>query len=133
MPWSYFSRTDIVKPKKSFVELRDDEDLPPVPVPDYTMKFPQKERSTSGSESRRPLPSKKFINPKKGSNGEQDKSRMYLLAFQFKVRTNFNCFLFRSIDRFRLERTRISILKSMATKLNSIILKQLNNFFFFFC
>lgn len=41
------------------------------------MKFPQKERSTSGSE-RRPVPPKKFINPKKGSTpGEHDRSRMY--------------------------------------------------------
>lgn len=32
LPWSYFgARTEVVKPKKSFVELRDDEDLPPVP------------------------------------------------------------------------------------------------------
>lgn len=31
LPWSYFgTRTDVIKPKKSFVELRDDEDLPPV-------------------------------------------------------------------------------------------------------
>lgn len=31
LPWSYFgARTDVIKPKKSFIELRDDEDLPPV-------------------------------------------------------------------------------------------------------
>lgn len=79
LPWSYFgARTEVVKPRKSFVELRDDEDLPPVPVPDYTMKFPQKERAPSGSGSeRRPVPPKKFINPKKGSAGEHDRSRMY--------------------------------------------------------
>lgn len=79
LPWSYFgARAEVVKPRKSFVELRDDEDLPPVPVPDYTMKFPQKERSASGSGSeRRPVPPKKFINPKKGSAREHDQIRMY--------------------------------------------------------
>lgn len=79
LPWSYFgSRAEVVKPRKSFLELRDDEDLPPVPVPDYTIKFPQKERATSASGSdRRPVPPKKFINPKKGSTGEHDRSRMY--------------------------------------------------------
>lgn len=81
LPWSYFgARAEVVKPRKSFVELRDDEDLPPVPVPDYTMKFPQKERAASGSERKsRPVPPKKFINPKKGSAREHDQSRMYPL------------------------------------------------------
>lgn len=76
LPWSYFgARSDVVKPKKSFIELRDDEDLPPVPVPDYTMKFSPKERSLSTGE-RRPVPAKKFINPKKGSAGRDlDRSR----------------------------------------------------------
>lgn len=79
LPWSYFgARAEVVKPRKSFVELRDDEDLPPVPVPDYTMKFPpQKERSTTSGSERRPVPPKKFINPKKGAAGEHDRSRMY--------------------------------------------------------
>lgn len=40
------------------------------------MKFSQKERSTS---ERRPVPPKKFINPKKGLTGERDRSRMYPL------------------------------------------------------
>lgn len=31
LPWSYFgARSEVVRPKKSFIELRDDEDLPPV-------------------------------------------------------------------------------------------------------
>lgn len=72
LPWSYFgARSDVIKPKKSFVELRDDEDLPPVPVPDYTMKFPSKNRS---ARERRPVPPKKFINPKKGTTKQTDRS-----------------------------------------------------------
>ncbi|XP_031631458.1 uncharacterized protein LOC116345877 isoform X2 [Contarinia nasturtii] len=72
LPWSYFgAQSDVIKPKKSFVELRDDEDLPPVPVPDYTIKFPSKDRSgvnVTGAEQRRSVPAKKFINPKKGDH-----------------------------------------------------------------
>lgn len=75
LPWSYFgARSDVVKPKKSFVELRDDEDLPPVPVPDYTMKFSQKDRPLNTGE-RRAVPAKKFINPKKGSARDREQSR----------------------------------------------------------
>lgn len=77
LPWSYFgTRTEVVKPKKSFVELRDDEDLPPVPVPDYTMKFGQKDRPSNTSD-RRSMPAKKFINPKKGSTKEHERSRKH--------------------------------------------------------
>lgn len=88
LPWSYFGgaqRSDVIKPKKSFVELRDDEDLPPVPVPDYTMKFPPRDQQTGlpvnrgGSERRRVVPAKKFINPKKGAvtSRESDRSRKW--------------------------------------------------------
>lgn len=48
LPWSYFkSREDISGPKKTFHNLRADEDLPPVPVPDYTLHFPRKDQRTS--------------------------------------------------------------------------------------
>lgn len=52
LPWSYFkNRNDISGPKRTFTHLRDDEDLPPVPVPDYTLHFPRKDRpSTNSSE-----------------------------------------------------------------------------------
>lgn len=80
LPWSYFgARSDAIKPKKSFIELRDDEDLPPVPVPDYTMNFSRKDRRSQHSErdgnatgERKPLPAKKFINPKRGKTYDQD-------------------------------------------------------------
>lgn len=69
LPWSYFgARSDVIKPKKSFIELRDDEDLPPVPVPDYTMKFSQKDGQMNNNGERRSIPAKKFINPKKGTS-----------------------------------------------------------------
>lgn len=42
-PWSYFkSRDDI--PKKAFTDLNEDEELPRVPVPDYTLHFPKAKR-----------------------------------------------------------------------------------------
>ncbi|XP_055325191.1 uncharacterized protein LOC129579287 [Sitodiplosis mosellana] len=81
LPWSYFGgarRSDAIKPKKSFVELRDDEDLPPVPVPDYTMKFPprdQQGRPLNGNERRRVVPAKKFINPKRGAVTSREHER----------------------------------------------------------
>lgn len=78
LPWSYFgARSDVIKPKKSFVELRDDEDLPPVPVPDYTMKLPPRDGrpTNNGGSERRAVPAKKFINPKKGATREHERSR----------------------------------------------------------
>lgn len=82
LPWSYFgARSDIIKPKKSFIELRDDEDLPPVPVPDYTMKFSTKDqRTTNTGNERRGVPAKKFVNPKKGgsSRGQSDRVGMHI-------------------------------------------------------
>lgn len=52
LPWSYFKNpTDISGPKRTFTQLRDDEDLPPVPVPDYTLHFPRKERPSTNSSS----------------------------------------------------------------------------------
>lgn len=51
LPWSYFkSREDISGPKKTFQNLRVDEDLPPVPVPDYTLHFPRKDRTSKMSD-----------------------------------------------------------------------------------
>lgn len=86
LPWSYFgtpSRTDpVIKPKKSFVELRDDEDLPPVPVPDYTIKFSQRDQQTLNVGERRPMPAKKFINPKRGApNDRIRKCKSLVLLF----------------------------------------------------
>lgn len=75
LPWSYFGApTDVIKPKKSFVELRDDEDLPPVPVPDYTMNISRKDHRQSQKNERNPsLPAKKFINPQRGSTSTHDR------------------------------------------------------------
>lgn len=70
LPWSYFdARSDIIKPKKSFNDLRDDEVAPPVPVPDYTMYLPRKNQSVG---ERKSMPAKKFINPKRGPSNEQE-------------------------------------------------------------
>lgn len=44
LPWSYFKARDDV-PKKAFNELDEDEDLPPVPIPDYTLHFPKNKRT----------------------------------------------------------------------------------------
>lgn len=77
LPWSYFGAPkDVIKPKKSFVELRDDEDLPPVPVPDYTMNISRKDHRHSQKTERhmgdrKSLPAKKFINPKRGWSGPE--------------------------------------------------------------
>lgn len=50
LPWSYFkNRNDVSGPKKTFTQLREDEDLPPVPVPDYTLHFPRKDRPSTNS------------------------------------------------------------------------------------
>lgn len=50
LPWSYFkSPSDITGPKRTFTHLRDDEDLPAVPVPDYTLHFPRKDRPVANS------------------------------------------------------------------------------------
>lgn len=43
LPWSYFKARDDV-PKKAFTELKEDEELPAVPVPDYTLHFPKVKR-----------------------------------------------------------------------------------------
>ena len=44
LPWSYFKARDDI-PKKSFNELDENEDLPPVPIPDYTLHFPKTKRA----------------------------------------------------------------------------------------
>lgn len=45
LPWSYTqAREDITGPKRTFVNLKADEELPPVPVPDYTLHFPRVKR-----------------------------------------------------------------------------------------
>lgn len=47
LPWSYFNaREDIVAPRKTLAHVEDHEVLPPVPVPDYTLHFPRKDRYT---------------------------------------------------------------------------------------
>lgn len=78
LPWSYFgAQSDALKPKKSFIELREGEDLPPVPVPDYTMNLSRKEPRAYNHENRKSsaaAPPKRFINPKKGTTLEH-KSR----------------------------------------------------------
>lgn len=52
LPWSYFkSPADITGPKRTFTHLREDEDLPPVPVPDYTLHFPRKDRQFAANSS----------------------------------------------------------------------------------
>lgn len=43
LPWSYFKARDDV-PKNSFIELAENEDVPAVPVPDYTLHFPKNKR-----------------------------------------------------------------------------------------
>lgn len=43
LPWSYFKPRDDV-PKRAFTELKEDEELPSVPVPDYTLHFPKTKR-----------------------------------------------------------------------------------------
>lgn len=83
LPWSYFdARSDVIKPKKSFNELRDDEDLPPVPVPDYTIQLPRKDRHDRHDRherhvniERKSTPAKKFINPKRGPSTHEQESR----------------------------------------------------------
>lgn len=45
LPWSYFKARDDVPKQRVFKELEDDEDLPPVPVPDYTLHFGQTKRA----------------------------------------------------------------------------------------
>lgn len=52
LPWSYFKSPDDVSglsPKKTFSNLREDEDAPPVPIPDYTLHFPKKDRPRTSS------------------------------------------------------------------------------------
>lgn len=50
LPWSYFKARDDV-PKKAFTELKEDEELPAVPVPDYTLHFPKTKRTRLSSDS----------------------------------------------------------------------------------
>lgn len=50
LPWSYFKARDDV-PKRAFTELKEDEELPPVPIPDYTLHFPKSKRMNLSSDS----------------------------------------------------------------------------------
>jgi hypothetical protein len=43
LPWSYFKPRDDV-PKKAFNNLEEADELPAVPIPDYTLHFPPKRR-----------------------------------------------------------------------------------------
>lgn len=45
LPWSYFNaRDDLSSPRRALTHVDNHEVLPPVPVPDYTLHFPKKER-----------------------------------------------------------------------------------------
>lgn len=74
LPWSYFQSSLEVttKPKKTFTELREDEELPPVPVPDYTVEAVRRLRPQSTS-----TPSKHFINPSRRKNSENENTREF--------------------------------------------------------
>lgn len=56
LPWSYFQSPDNASgpPKKNYNNLKYDEVLPPVPVPDYTLHFPKKERASSNFNAASP-------------------------------------------------------------------------------
>lgn len=47
LPWSYFKPRDET-PKKAFDHLEENEDIPAVPVPDYTLHYGKKGRSNLG-------------------------------------------------------------------------------------
>lgn len=77
MPWSYFhgrqdsndaaaSTSAMRRSKQTFAGLREDEDTPPVPVPDYTIKA-RKDRNLLMHSGRRGTPPKKFINPQRST------------------------------------------------------------------
>lgn len=76
LPWSYFGAGGGNLPRKSFSELREDEDLPPVPVPDYTMNLSRmKDGRPLNGDRKTAAPPKKFINPKRGTPNEFDSTR----------------------------------------------------------
>lgn len=50
LPWSYTSNRDDVDVRKTFPAIKDDEELPPVPVPDYTLHFKKDKRPTYNTE-----------------------------------------------------------------------------------
>lgn len=53
LPWSYFQdRDEMTRPQK---QRSDEADLPPVPVPDYTLHFPKKERPATKPKPTRPV------------------------------------------------------------------------------
>lgn len=49
-PWSYFKSRDDT-PKRVIKDIQEDEDLPPVPVPDYTLHFPKAKRANINDNS----------------------------------------------------------------------------------
>ena len=49
-PWSYFKSRDDT-PKRVIKDIQEDEDLPPVPVPDYTLHFPKTKRANLNDNS----------------------------------------------------------------------------------
>lgn len=82
MPWSYFhgrqdsndvtaSTSALRRSKQAFAGLREDEDHPPVPVPDYTFNA-RKERNLLMNSGRRGTPPKKFINPQRSTQFRRD-------------------------------------------------------------
>lgn len=81
MPWSYFNGrqdpTDVAatklamrKSKEIFADLRDDEEHPPVPVPDYTMNA-RKDRKIFLNSGRQGTPSKVFKNPQRSTKSRK--------------------------------------------------------------
>lgn len=65
LPWSYFQDPDdTTRPQK---QRHDDELLPPVPVPDYTLHFPKKERPPTKPKPQRPQ--------SQDQNGESNESK----------------------------------------------------------
>lgn len=86
LPWSYFqTRPEVpTKPKKTFSELRDDEELPPVPVPDYTVEAVRKVRAQSSS------PPKQFVNPPRRTNSENENTRKHCLVYSNESKSSLS-------------------------------------------
>lgn len=54
LPWSYFQ--DPTEPQRPQRQRHEDELLPPVPVPDYTLHFPKRERPPTKPKPKNPTP-----------------------------------------------------------------------------
>lgn len=71
LPWSYFQDRDAHTPQKQRI---DDAELPPVPVPDYTLHFPKKERPPTKPKPKRPT------NGENTDNNNESKSMHLVLS-----------------------------------------------------